>query len=94
MKIYTYIAVLVFISTPCLAASDDFGSRFTGRAPSALELPSLESRLQDISPAAGGDQISGYPPFPQSIANTMDQPSILSSAPSAQSATKDTSQIP
>lgn len=85
MKAYMWIfgfGFLVSLNSSAMAAgADDFGSRFTGRSPSALEMPSLEQRLQEIAPAAGDtDSQADMPPQPQPVtketapAATQEQP--------------------
>lgn len=50
-----FLAAMLLLPQAGFAATDEFGSRFTGRAPDALQEPSLEQKLQEIAPAAGPD---------------------------------------
>ncbi|MCK6419212.1 MAG: hypothetical protein L6Q57_09875 [Alphaproteobacteria bacterium] len=75
MKTAILTFIMILVALPVWAAgADDFGSRFTGRSPSALEMPSLEQRLQEIAPAAGdtepAEQMDGaqnMPPQPTPV---------------------------
>ena len=58
MRIFMVVLALLFVLPAAdlyAMGGDEFGSRFTGRVPSALEIPTLEQRLQDIAPAAGAE---------------------------------------